>query len=256
MRWRRGALAFLFVAGLVAPVAHASPACADAPNQTALIIDTGSTVERRCVAFSEAAISGKDLLDRAAVGAVYKEYAYGAAVCSLLGVGNTADDCLGERSGSHWSYFRAKKAASMFTLASQGVSTTEVKDGDVEGWRWKTGVPPYSPADTVCAATASTTLVDATIVPPSPSPNPTNGVGVRPPNRQPDTDTSGTANEASTTASSMTVDLTSTTTARQLALPVDDDDGGSPVGVAAVGALIVGFGGAAWWVSRRRAAGG
>jgi hypothetical protein len=249
--WRRLLLALLFSVGLVAPVARMPAACAASPHHAALIVDTGDRVERRCVAFPEDAISGKDVLDRAAVGVVYREYSYGAAVCSILGVGNSADDCLGERSGNFWTYYRAAKGSVTFTPSSQGVSTSEVKDGDVDGWHWKTGVPPYAPVSDVCAeaastaptaATAATTAVATTATPVS-----TRRVGGVSSITPEPTDTSTTA--AATTSTGPT---TSTTARPQLALPVKNEKGGSPWGLAALGALLAGIGVATWRINRRR----
>jgi hypothetical protein len=260
--WRRVAPLTLFVAAFVAPqVAHVPAACADAPHHAALVIDTGDHVERRCVGFNEDTITGKDVLDRAGVSAVYKEYSYGNAVCSLLGVGNSADDCLGERGGSHWIYYRAVAGAGAFTYSNQGIDDTKIHDGDVQGWKWKSGTPPYSSEADICGSTA-TTLPPATTV----EPGPTGGGEPTPaPGRAPTLSAATTAavptvvdptSTSSTIADEAGSSTTSTTAAGDVALGVKEQKGGSLTALAGVGVLLAGIGIATWRISRRRAAGG
>ena len=255
MFWRRGAAALAVLFGVVTPVlANADIACAASTHHAALIVDIGNGVERRCVGFDATTISGKDVLDRANVGVVYKEYSYGPAVCSILGVGQPSSNCLGENGGGHWSYYRAAKGTSVFAVSSFGVSSTEVHDGDVEGWHWQTGVPPYSPASDVCASPAPTPTSPPPPPPAAPTPAqpvPTTArVGAIGGSTTISTDTS----TLETTSTSSTVPATTSTTTR-LVLPVGgDSEGGSPWALAGVGALLVGFGVAAWRISRGRAA--
>jgi hypothetical protein len=64
------------------------------------------------------------------------------AVCSLCGVGcGDPTDCFCDPA-RYWSYHRAAPGDPKYTFSSRGASTTEVRDGDVEGWKWGKGEPP------------------------------------------------------------------------------------------------------------------
>ena len=136
-------------------------------HRAAVIVDTGTTVKRVCVRFTEDSISGKDALDRANVDAVYHSYGgtLGSAVCSLCGVGRSAADCLGGGgSPNHWVYWRGVGGATAYTWSPFGVSSTRVRDGDVEGWHWGAGgPPPFADVAEVCGTEA---LPTSTAAPP------------------------------------------------------------------------------------------
>jgi len=253
MFWRRGACVVLFVSGFVIPVAHATTACAAGAHHAALIIDTGDRVVRRCVAFDEESISGQQMLDRADVDVVYSNKYSEAFICSILGVGNDQAHCPNSDANSNWVYWQAAAGSNVYLRPNQGASRTKVHDGDVEGWHWQTGLPPYTPASEICPAAPTTTAATGGTAAPRNSTS-TTGVGVTSRITRPDTDTSvGETTQVPATTESTT---TSTTAARQLALPVDDGGGGSPWALVAVGGLIVGLGIGAWQINRRRAAGG
>jgi hypothetical protein len=140
-------------------------------HRAAVIVDTGTTVKRVCVRFTEDSISGKDALDRAGVDPVYRSYggALGSAVCSLCGVGRSYADCLGSgASATYWIYWRAAAGTTSFTRSAFGVSSTRVHDGDVEGWRWGVSeAPPFALAAEVCGPDVTPTSTAAAPVPTS-----------------------------------------------------------------------------------------
>ncbi|MBV9411256.1 MAG: hypothetical protein JO148_06655, partial [Acidimicrobiia bacterium] len=126
-------------------------------HRAAVIIDTGTIVKHVCIRFTADSISGKDALDLAnqvdpSINPVYRDYGgLGAAVCSMCGTGNPQNDCLGQQSGKYWAYARAPSGTSSFSPSSEGLSNTQVHDGDVEGWDWGTGgAPPYASVDQIC----------------------------------------------------------------------------------------------------------
>jgi hypothetical protein len=179
MRIRRAlAASFVIAAGLMispAGLAGFDAACAAAgegANRVVVVVQTGNDssapVRNTCVRFSEDSITGIDALKRANVDAVIKTYgSMGAFVCSILGVGPSYDDC--PSSGTNWSYWRATYPATTFAASRVGASSTNVHDGDVEGWRFGGSAPPYSSVVAVCggaeptarASTSSTTTVPA-----------------------------------------------------------------------------------------------
>ncbi len=209
---------------------------------------------RRCVGFSEDSISGKDVLDRAGVDPVYRDYYGEAFVCSLLGVGNSLDRCPNSDASKNWSYWQAPAGTSSFSLSTRGVSTTTIHDGDVEGWKWASSAPPpYVPASDVCPPTATTAVTRAPTSATTTTASPRAGVTSRNP-------TSGTVTSTSTIEAPTTTTPapdSSTTGPGTLALPVKDKSGaGSPAGLIAVGALIAGIGVVVWRINRRRPPGG
>lgn len=143
-------------AGPVAPVA----AAAAPQHRAAVVVDTGTEVRRVCVRFSEDFISGAELLIRASTDPVFRDYSgKGKAVCSLCGVGCPPDEsCLTCGGDTYWTYGRAPKGSNRFSLSGGGASSTRVRDGDVDGWRWSKGlVPAYASIEQICGPETSTT---------------------------------------------------------------------------------------------------
>lgn len=178
LSWRR--LAGLLVAGGLTLAAAGGSAVAGPPpagaadlNHAAIVIDTGDgEVRRFCLAFPEASISGAEALRRIDVDPVFSSYgAKGEAVCSLCGVGCPAGDCF--CNAKYWSYHRAGPGGEPYATSRVGASSTEVRDGDVEGWRWGAGqAPPAATVGQVCdvpeppARTASAPSSTTTAAPP------------------------------------------------------------------------------------------
>lgn len=143
-------------------------------HHAAVIVDTGETVKKVCVTFSEDQISGAEALRRAQVDAVFSSYGgRGEAVCSICGVGCPAGDCFCD-ARRFWAYHRAEPGGG-YTFSRSGASTTVVRDGDVEGWSWGSGAPPpYVSVGQVCGIAEPAPRSSAS--PPSPSPTTTQAV--------------------------------------------------------------------------------
>lgn len=158
LAWSGRRLASLLVAGGLGLAALGSssvtapvPAGAADLNHAAVVIDTGDgQVRKYCLAFPEEAISGAEALRRLDVDPVFSSYgSKGEAVCSLCGVGCPAGDCF--CNAKYWSYHRAGPGGEAYTTSRVGASSTEVRDGDVEGWRWGSGqAPPAATVGQVC----------------------------------------------------------------------------------------------------------
>jgi hypothetical protein len=185
----------------------------------------------------------------------------GSAVCKINGAGNPAvpGECLGEKSGQYWSYWRSPPGSSGWTYAGTGAASSSVSDGSVEGWNLGQGQPP--PYHSFCAT--------AGCAPPPPPPPPTS-----PP---PGGGTSTAAENGTTTATKLDgtpADPNNVTTSTSGARGDDDDasttgerasdpprgarpeieagDDGSPIGIAVAGGLLAALGGAGVWFRHRR----
>jgi hypothetical protein len=152
--------AILAALASLAPVAQAVPACAAAgSHHAALVVEHGDgSIVSRCVAFSTAAISGEELVNRS--GVVWSSQTFGgfgAAVCALDGEPAHYVDCPGK--DRYWAVFAARGGAS-WQLANVGISTLTLHDGDALGVRYVpasgSAAAPVSAAG-VCAATAAPT---------------------------------------------------------------------------------------------------
>jgi hypothetical protein len=176
-----------FLSSLVAGAALAvtvavgpAPAHAPAPrpqqaveHRAAVVVDTGSGVQYGCVRFTADSISGREALERAAMDPVFQEYggSLGSAVCALCGTGCPVGSCL-TCASQVWSYWRAPAGSGGYTLSNLGVSSTVVRDGDIEGWVWgRSGPPPGVTVENVCGPAEP---------PPGPAPPPTAGGGGEP----------------------------------------------------------------------------
>jgi hypothetical protein len=153
------------VVGLALPVAGApgwavgpTIACAaDTGPRAVLVVDTGSSVHRLCVALDASTVSGIHLVELASAqhGLSYSLGFGKQAVCQLDGVGVTGGDCFADYP-NFWGYWHGDGAGG-WSWAGGGGATFRVGDGDVEGWAWGSGdtasthpAPPSTRADDVC----------------------------------------------------------------------------------------------------------
>jgi len=154
----RWAVAAAVVLGGLLPVAGAPPsACAAESPRAVLVVDTGPSTHRYCVALPDEAVSGTELIELAGEqhGLSYGFGFGGGAVCMLAGVGPTGGDCF-EDYPDFWAYWRSDGSGG-WTWGSTGAASTTVSDGDVEGWAWGSGdgpdshpAPPSTTFSSVC----------------------------------------------------------------------------------------------------------
>ena len=143
-----------------------------------VIVDTGSGAHQSVIHF-DGSISGYTALQLAGANPVSIAYgALGQAICQLYGVGDAPvpSQCPGG-----WVYYRAVGARGGWTQSSLGVSNTTVHDGDVEGWKYGGGQPPFAsycsvvgcappPTDPPPATQAAPPATASPAGPPTPAP--------------------------------------------------------------------------------------
>jgi hypothetical protein len=174
--------AVLLLAGLLLA---ALPAAAQAPEHRAGLVVRfpDGSVQTRCVAFDEPSISGEQLLERSGFTAtINPQGALGGALCSLNGQGCTypAQDCFCRCTGpqcEYWAYYHwtdgEPDAGGSWQYSTVGASSTQVKDGSLEGWSWGPGnfssgtEPPKIAFGEVCKAGAAVQAPAASSTPPS-----------------------------------------------------------------------------------------
>lgn len=164
-------------------------------------MDTGETVKKVCVRFSEESISGAELIRRAGVDPVFRSYSgKGVAVCALCGTGCPGDEsCLTcDPEGRFWAYSRAPAGTTTLRTSPEGASSTEVRDGDVDGWRWSRGLAPaYASVAEVCdGAPAGAATATTTAPAPAPAPAPAAPPAGEPPGNASTTPRSGSGSSA------------------------------------------------------------
>ena len=203
-------------------------------NRAAVIVDKGdgSAPKKVCIRFDANSVTGEEALRLAAeqdpsIAPVFSDFSgKGKAVCALCGVGCPSGDCFCDPQ-RYWAYSRAEAGSSTFQASPVGVSSSEVTDGDVEGYRWGSGVAPaYADIQTICGEvapepTTTPTTTSTTAAPAQPPPNrsepppaalgPALGDQAVAPSADPTTTGTGPA-----------ADATQTTTT---AAPTDTDDG-------------------------------
>lgn len=269
-RWRVAGAA---VALVLAAFGSGAGAAAQAPvNRAAVVIDTGTEVRRVCIRFDAESISAEDALKLAGADPEYSEFGgeLGSFVCQLCGYPSPIGDC--PSGGDNWWYHRADAGQTGFAPSGVGVSSTTVEDGDVEGWAWGRGGPPdFVDVDTVCGEVeveVPTTPPPATTQPSPPDTTPTTrSIPSLPAPIEPlpgaGPTTTGLTTTTAATTSTSGGPTTSATSATQedradgdlasASNPPDDGaSGGSPLGLAAVGTLLVAGLGGAVALRRRR----
>jgi hypothetical protein len=256
-------------------------ALAHADGEAGIVIHWGDgRVSTHCIAFEGESTTGDRLLERAG----YDINQFSGLVCAIDDVGcehsGSFDSCTCEcQSGggdcTYWGFFRQPYGDTWF-YSALGAFSARVEDGDLQGWKWGKGGPASAPAppattfeavcghspgvvSTVPAGTTPTTggasptaaLPAATVTSAAVSPTATllPAASASP--------SPGSPAPASDNAAAPTVDSASATI--PLSTPTapsagDRDNGGPGAALAfagVAGALLVAFGGALAWRSRR-----
>lgn len=131
-----------------------------APHRAGLVIRFGDgSVITRCVSFSEASITGIELLTRAGLSIrVDTSSSIGAGVCKVNGQGcDAGKSCFCQCEGStcaYWQYFHLQSG--VWKYSNLGAAVYQISNGAVEGWAWGNNVaPPVMTLDQVCASASS-----------------------------------------------------------------------------------------------------
>lgn len=156
------------------------PLRAQTPQQAALVVQSGDgRVETACISFTEAEISGLDLLLRSGLDVVTEVQGMGALVCRIGETGCAADDCLCQCKGggncTYWSYWNQTDGE--WRYAQTGAGRFPVTHGMVQGWSWGPGlvdtavVPPAVSFSDICQGVATAASATAPDGYPGPSDN-------------------------------------------------------------------------------------
>ncbi len=158
----RASLRFVWLVLLVWAVLPPFASAQGGGNRAGLVVRyPDGRIETRCVAFSEPAISGQELLERSGLQPVFDvNGGLGTAVCSVAGSGCSypQQDCFCRCTGSsceYWAYYHWEDSG--WRYATMGAAGYEVRDGALEGWSWGPGnfssgtEPPVMAFDRVCS---------------------------------------------------------------------------------------------------------
>jgi len=141
-----------------------------------VILHEDGRVETVCVPFSEASITGSELLTRSNLVVERDVSGMGELVCRIGETGCPSSDCFCQCQGGddcvYWSYWQLTEAG--WRYSQGGATMVQVTDGVVQGWVWGPGSsdeapePPIVTLEEICAvptATPSVTPIQATIPP-------------------------------------------------------------------------------------------
>ena len=119
-------------------------------QRAALLVQNGDgALFPLCVAFTEEAISGFELLQRSGLEiASVTDPSLGTAICGIGAQGCPASQCFCGMP-NYWAYWQAGEGD--WAYAVSGSEQSVVKDSTVEGWSWGEGTPPaWLSFDQVC----------------------------------------------------------------------------------------------------------
>jgi hypothetical protein len=131
---------------------------AESTNRVALVVQYGDgSVDTRCIEFSEAQISGYDVLLRSGLALeVSVEGGMGAFICGIGEEGCPATDCMCDYPPNYWSYWHLLNGE--WVYSQMGAGGYMVSPGNVEGWNWGAGNPPVViPLEQICVPPATDT---------------------------------------------------------------------------------------------------
>ena len=136
------------------------------PNRAGLVVQFAEgQVATACVRFSEASLTGYDLLVRSGLLVTsLTDPSLGVAVCSIENTGCPAEDCFCAMP-SYWTYWQT--GPSGWAYAVTGAAQSQVVYGSVDAWSWGDGIAPepYSFQDLCPYGDAPVGLDGATATP-------------------------------------------------------------------------------------------
>lgn len=139
---------------------HSSAVAQVDVNQAGLVVlfDEGDVLTE-CVTFEEE-ITGYELLERAGLSVVIKDYGggLGFAVCKIedLGCDYPAKNCFCRGDDISWRYWYWEDGG--WVYSGLGASSRTVEDGDVDAWVWSggEGEPPDLDVSVLCSSSMET----------------------------------------------------------------------------------------------------
>jgi len=124
----------------------------DGDDSAIIIVQKSATSSQSGYKISfTAPITGLAALEETGLAVVTKDYGdLGISVCSIDGVGCSADDCFCDPDGKYWGYFNWEN--DQWEASMVGPSSLEIGDGAVDGWYWGAwGDSPASPERFIAA---------------------------------------------------------------------------------------------------------
>ncbi len=151
---------FLLFMGLLVWLLMPAIVLAQEENRAGLVIvHEEGLVETACVTFSEASLTGSELLSRSNLNVERNVVGLGEQVCRIGETGCPATDCFCQCQGgadcTYWSYWQ--NTAEGWRYSQAGAGMVAVTDGVVQGWVWGPGSsgaapePPVITLDEICA---------------------------------------------------------------------------------------------------------
>ncbi len=134
------------------------------PQQAGLIVvGEEGAVTTYCVTFTESALTGLSLLERAGVELRMRSGGGGTAICGIGDVGCPATDCFCQCKAApcrYWSYFH-RDTDGAWRYSARGADSWPIANGDVDAWVWGDGsvVPPSLSVAEICTAAVTPTPV-------------------------------------------------------------------------------------------------
>lgn len=128
-------------------------------GRVAIVADSGSSVMTACVSYSGTKTAA-DILSSSGLGVEMADYggALGKAVCMIGGTGCSASNCFCQ--SNSWAFFYSAGGSWAFSW-TEGVSSHQVSDGEIIGFRWTSwpGWVPEEPAwrdfESICSSSGA-----------------------------------------------------------------------------------------------------
>ncbi|MBU6352318.1 MAG: hypothetical protein KGS73_19475 [Chloroflexi bacterium] len=169
----------LLAGGLAGGLA-AAPARAQSGSHAGLVVVHGDgSVVTRCVSFPEESIRGDLLLARSGLDLSIEANSMGTTLCQIDGEGCAypQQPCFCQCTGTpclYWSYWQLLDGEWVYSNA--GAGSTQVQDGQVDGWRWGIGTvdraqpPPAISFAEICPEPSQNTALPARLAADPPAP--------------------------------------------------------------------------------------
>ncbi len=158
--------------GLNASALRQQPITANQATQRAGVVvrfGDGRVVEQ-CVSFTEAEITGYDLLRRSTLPVVANQFGgMGAAICKIADQGCPAEDCFCKSVSEQKSWFFWTLQNGTWVSSNAGASSAKVTEGVVQGWVWGSGSPiePARTFDQICNVVSAAPTITSSVSTPT-----------------------------------------------------------------------------------------